>query len=278
MDEIYAAVLENIKEIDQRDENQVLAELAGEAVSEYIYDTEVWDWETDASGKRKKKKVHKVKLSWVGTRETARARGNILVSDPIVTETDDHIRIMVKATDLSHNFSVFGGCHQPKKMKVNDWDEAEGKVAGTHLEDDPFAFQKGLSKAQRNALGSCIPADFAAKCIQKWLSSPQYRNALAGSSPRQYVTQGQRDKNQQGLQASKIKPRAEWDKVPKGMLPSYAELEKVAWDLAKLQPQEMYRELGGGNRNDMTIPAWDAFLTLKQRYVPIEQPGAQTQK
>jgi hypothetical protein len=273
MDEIYSAVLENIKEIDQRDEKQVLAELAGEAVAEYIYDTEVWDWTTDDQGKRKKKKVHKIKLSWVGTRETARARGNIMVSDPVVTETDDAIRVMVKATDLTHNFSVFGGCHMPKKMKVNDWDEAEGRVTGTHLEDDPFAFQKGLSKAQRNALGAYIPADWAAKCIAKWLSDPRYRGALAGGTPRQYVTQGQRDKNEQRRLSSQLKPRAEWDKVTRAMVSSYEDLEKVAWDLAKLQPKEMYQELGGGSKTDMNIPAWDAFLTLKQRYVPSEKPG-----
>ena len=270
MDEIYAAVLENIKEIDQRDENQVLAELAGETVSEYIYETEVWDWETDAAGNRRKKKVQKVKLSWVGTREVARTRGNILVSDPVVQETDQDMRIIVKATDIRNNFSVFGGCHIPKKMKVNDYD-GSGKVISTHLEEDPFCFQKGLSKAQRNALGACIPSDWAAKCIQRWLANPKYRGALAGAR-RGYITDGQRDRADQKRQASQIKPRSEWDKITKAMLPDFAALEPIIWDLAKLQPKEMYKELGGGSKTDMGIPAWDAFLALKDRFAPKEQP------
>jgi hypothetical protein len=179
---------------------------------------------------------------------------------------------VVKATDLSHNFSVFGGCHTPKKMKVNDYDQATGEITGSHLEDDPFAFQKGLSKAQRNALGACIPADWAAKCIQKWLSDPRYRGALAGGPRKTYITQGQRDRTEQKRQASQIKPRSEWDKITKAMIADYTALEPLIWDLAKIQPKEMYRELGGGSKTDMSISAWDAFLTLKDRYSPQEQP------
>ena len=168
--------------------------------------------------------------------------------------------------------SVFGGCHTPKKMKVNDYDQASGDITGSHFEEDPFAFQKGLSKAQRNALGACIPSDWAAKCIQKWLASPQYQNAL-GIGSRQYITDGQRKKTEEKVQASQLKPRAEWDKVTKEMVIDYPKLETLIWDLAKIQPREMYRELGGGSRSDMNVPAWDSFLTLKQRYVPIMQPG-----
>ncbi|MDD4984893.1 MAG: hypothetical protein PHQ43_03750 [Dehalococcoidales bacterium] len=263
MDEMTAAMLAQIQEIEQKDERQVLAELAGETIEEYIYETEVWDWVPQPDGKRKKQKVRKVKLSWVGTREVARSRGNIILSDPIVTDTEDAVRIIVKATDLTRNFSVFGGCHQPKKMKVNDFDRESGEITGSHLEDDPFVFQKGLSKAQRNALNPCIPADYAVKMIDRFLRASGKQPLLAAPG-RKGITQ----KTGQQPARSQIKPRPEWDKITKAQVPDYPTLERLAWDLCKLQPAQMYKELGGGNRNDMTIPAWEAFLTLKERFVP----------
>jgi hypothetical protein len=270
MDEMTAAMLAQIQEIEQKDERQVLAELAGETIEEYIYETEVWDWVPQPDGKRKKQKVRKVKLSWVGTREVARSRGNIILSDPIVTDTEDAVRIIVKATDLTRNFSVFGGCHQPKKMKVNDFDKETGEIVGSHLENDPFVFQKGLSKAQRNALNPCIPADYAVKMIDRFLrasgkqpllSAPGKRGIpqKTGPPPRQPVK-------------SQIKPRSEWNRITRDQVPDYPTLERLAWELCKLQPTQMYKELGGGSRNDMTIPAWEAFLTLKEMFVPSITP------
>jgi hypothetical protein len=56
-----------------------------------------------------------------------------------------------------------------------------------------------------------------------------------------------------------------WDKVTKEQVPDYLELEKV-W--CQLNPgkstRELYRRLGIGGRNEATIKAWDAFLTLKE--------------
>lgn len=266
MDEITAAMLQNIREIEQRDENQILAELAGETISEYIYETEVWDWVIQPDGKRKKQKVRKVKLSWVGTRETARAKGNIVASDPVVTDLDDAIRIVVKFTDLANNFSVFGGCHQPRKMKVNDWDQETSEIKGTHLEDDPFCFQKGLSKAQRNGLTACIPADWSAKMIDRFLKASKGQKG-------HYIQQGRGSGTPVPRLKSQMKPQAEWEKITKEMVPDFPRLESLMWDLAKLQPRDMYKELGGGSRNDMTIPAWDAFQTLKARFCPVENPA-----
>lgn len=273
MDEITAAMLANIREIEQRDENQILAELAGDTISEYIYDTEVWDWVPGPDGKRKRQKIHKIKLSWVGTRETARAKGNIMASDPIITETDNDFRFVVKFTDLANNFSVFGGCHQPKKMKVNDYDQQTGEITGSHYEDDPFCFQKGLSKSQRNGMTACIPADWTAKMIARFLAAAKKSGQLPAGQKGRYVTQGRRGETPVPKLQLTIKPKANWDKVTKDQVPDFPRLESLMWDLAKLQPRDMYKELGGGSRNDMTIPAWDAFQTLKARFCPAEEPG-----
>ena len=68
--------------------------------------------------------------------------------------------------------------------------------------------------------------------------------------------------------ASRRKARSEWDRVTKGQLPDYAALEAVLEDLAGITPAEIYKELGGGTRSDMTIPVWDAFITLRESLAP----------
>ena len=251
MDEMDAVLIKQISAIEQRDEAQIMAELAGEQLEEMTYTVEVWD-------RKSRQTVKKARLSWGGTKEVARHRGNIMLSEPIVTDLEDTIRIMVKATDLERNFTVFGGCQQPRKMKVNDYaKDGSGEILSTHLEEDAFAFQKGLSKCQRNALTLCIPADYAAKCITRFLKA----------SGTKLISQDTRSRK---AAAPKIKPRAEWDKITPDMVPDFPHLEPLIWNLCKVQPAEMYRELGVGSRNDMTIPAWDAYLTLKQRFVPDE--------
>jgi len=261
MDEISSVLLQNIQEVEQKDERQVLAELAGETLQEYIYETEVTEWVLGKDNRKHKEKVRKVKLSWVGTREVARSRGNIVLSEPEITDVGDNLRVVVKATDLLRNFTVYGGCQVPKKMKVNDWDNTTGEIVSSHLEDDPFIFQKGLSKAQRNALSSCIPADYASRMIDRFLRQ-------GGKQP---LLKQSKALTQQPAKKSDIKPRSEWDKIAREQVKDYPTLQRILWDLAKIQPAEMYQELGGGSINDMTIPVWQAFVTLKEHYVPLDQ-------
>jgi len=252
-EDIDSIMLKQIAEIEQKDEAQVLAELSGELIEEMVYSVEVYD-------RRRKEKVQKARLSWAGTKEVARSRGNIVLSEPVVTDLPDTIRIMVKATDLTRNFTVFGGCQQPRKQKINDVDKDTGEILGHHLEDDAYCFQKGLSKCQRNALTLCIPADYAAKCITRFLKA---------TGKLKQIPQGA--KKARAPTASQVKPLEEWEKITPHMVPDYHHLEPIIWNLCKMQPADIYRELGGGSRIDMTIPAWDAFLTIKHRFHP-EQP------
>ncbi|MBA7589315.1 hypothetical protein ES708_31397 [subsurface metagenome] len=254
-DDIDKIMLQQIAEIEQKDEAQVLAELAGEMIEEMIYTVEVYD-------RRRKQMVQKARLSWAGTKEVARNRGNIVLSEPIVTDLDATIRVMVKATDLTRNFSVFGGCQQPRKMKVNDVDQESGQITGHHFEDDAYCFQKGLSKCQRNALGLCIPADYAAKCITRFLKATGKRAQIP-----------QDTKKARAPAPSQIKPLEEWNKITLDMVPDYPHLEPIIWNLSKLQPADMYRELGVSSRVDMNILAFDAFLVLRERFHPGDQPA-----
>lgn len=270
MDELTAGMVAQIHEIEQKDENQVMAELAGETVEEYVYETLVWDWVTGPDGKRKKQKVRKVNLSWVGTREVARNRGNIVLDPPDITETEDSWRFVVRATDLLRNFTVFGGCHQLKQMKVNDVDRDSGEIIGSHLEPDDYSFQKGLSKGQRNALKLCIPGEYAARMIDRFLRASG-RQPLLTQSTKAVATRGHKQSPPStSPKKADIKPREEWDKITPEQVPDYPHLETIMWNLCKIQPKDIYVELGGGTRNEMTIPAWQAFITLKERFAPIQ--------
>lgn len=268
MDEMTSAMLSQIQEVERKDERQVLAELAGETIAEYIYETEIWD-------PKQKRRVRKVRLSWVGVREVARSKGNIVLSDPIISDEEDHLRIVVKATDLTRNFTVFGGCHQPKKMKVNDVDKVTGEITGSHLEDDPYYFTKGLSKAQRNAMNPCIPADYAVKMIDRFLRAAGKPPLLADPTAKQQKAQPKTTPPDKPKQPSKAdtKSTEQWEKVTKEEVSDYGKLEVVIWNLCKLQPKEMYKQLGVSSRSDMVQSSWESFLTLKALFA---QPPSQT--
>ena len=55
-DEMNSIMLKQIADIEQRDESQVLAELAGELIEYMIYTVETYD-------RRQKKTIHRVRLS-----------------------------------------------------------------------------------------------------------------------------------------------------------------------------------------------------------------------
>ena len=65
-----------------------------------------------------------------------------------------------------------------------------------------------------------------------------------------------------------VKPRSEWDKVTREMVPDYAHLLPVLYRLGGMQPAEVYRELGGSCMSDMSRPPWEAFQTIKELLVP----------
>lgn len=129
------AIYERIKEIDRNDEEQILALMGGEMVDEYVYSFK------DGAGRTQEG------LSWAGVREMAQLRGNIILGKPEIEEAADHIRVMVMATDMKTNVTVWAGCHQPKMIKPRNGDPYP----------DDFAFEKAISKAQRNAIKNLMP-------------------------------------------------------------------------------------------------------------------------
>ena len=133
-----AIVLARIREIDRMDEEQIVLELAGDGVGDYVY-------QFPMDGKQIQG------LSWAGYKELAYRRGNYVIEKPEVEDVGDHIRVLIRATDLQHNVTLWAGTHQPKMRRV----KADG--GGYSMKLDDFAFEKAISKAQRNVLKNLIP-------------------------------------------------------------------------------------------------------------------------
>ena len=145
VDETALVIHANIKEIDRKDDQQILASLGGELIDEYVYSFK------DGRGRTQEG------LSWAGVRELAQLRGNITLSKPEIEDHPDYIRAMVMATDLDRNVSMWGGTHQPKMIKPRDGDPYP----------DEFAFEKAVSKAQRNAIKNIMPTAVVKGVIAK---------------------------------------------------------------------------------------------------------------
>ena len=163
MEQTENLALARIKEVDRMDEAQILAIMAGTMVEEYFYEF------TDGRGRKQRG------LSWAGIRELAQLRGNIVLDQPIVEERADHYRVMVKATDLERNVSVWGGTHQPTMQRVHARDH-QGKTTGEYRDvPDEYAYEKAISKAQRNAIRNLMPVTVVSKLMDKLLVKPTGR-------------------------------------------------------------------------------------------------------
>ena len=115
--------------MEKKDENQILAELQGAYLDKFVY-----------SFKQGNKDV--VGISWAGIKEIAYRIGEIDTVIEKYEETEDSYIFIVKATNKGVG-SRLGVSQQPKQF-------SNGKL-------DPFALQKALSKAQRNAIRGVIP-------------------------------------------------------------------------------------------------------------------------
>jgi hypothetical protein len=124
---------------DKMDDEQVLAEIKGNFLQEFIYSF------TDSKGNKI------TGLSLIGVNETVRElnRRNLASiaeseTPPVIVETDDYIQISIYAKDTLNGGGAWGIKRQPKTQ-------------GKYNTVNPFALEQALSKAQRNAKRKLIP-------------------------------------------------------------------------------------------------------------------------
>lgn len=132
---------EDFTELERRDEAQIMAELKGKYLDEFVYQFQ--------SGGRTV-----TGLSWAGIKEIAYRMGRITVDLVRMEETDQAWIVVTKATDAERGNSRLGVSTQSKTMK--------GKP-------DPFSLQKAMSKSQRNAIRPLLPEEMLKTWITKFL-------------------------------------------------------------------------------------------------------------
>lgn len=133
--------------LDQRDEDQILAEIKGNIISEMFYSFPL-DGKTVTG------------VSWVGTKEIARQYGCIDLDFVRVDDTEDSYIAVVKATDTRTGTSLLGTAMQPKNMTAKGVEKP-----------DRFAYTKAVSKAQRNAIRAIIPERFLLEMYEAFKKS-----------------------------------------------------------------------------------------------------------
>jgi hypothetical protein len=143
--------------MDFADDEQILAEVQGKGAAiaeEWIYSF------------RQKDGKEVTGLSWLGTKNAAywfrrKKMADLFITDLTVEEdpTDPEYKL-VKASceDKINGGKMWGVKRQWTKMKLRD--------GSTVI--DPFWYEKGTSKAQRNAMQSMMPADWITKLIKEW--------------------------------------------------------------------------------------------------------------
>jgi hypothetical protein len=120
--------------MERKDEEQILAQLKGHYLEEFVYSFE-------HAGRRV------IGLSWAGVKECAYRMGGIDVVECKVEDKGEYWLVLAKAVDRTTGSGRYGISTQPKKMKLKDGSEQE----------DLFSLPKALSKAQRNAIRGLIP-------------------------------------------------------------------------------------------------------------------------
>jgi hypothetical protein len=131
--------------MDKRDEEQIVASLQGKYLDEFVY-----------SFQQGGKMIEG--LSWLGIQEAARAYGGIQCSiDKMkIEDKKDDIVVYVEAFDNQTQSSSIGVGVQAKMM-----------LTYKGIIEDPFAIQKAVSKAQRNAKKQLLPQQLLKQWIEK---------------------------------------------------------------------------------------------------------------
>lgn len=162
---------QHIMDLDLADEEQIVQEMSGRASEKYIY-------ELNQKGEDGQPVMG---LSYAGTnwacRELAQ-QGEVIrvikqedVSDQLdadfikIAVTTQRFKIDKETGRETALDSHIAGKRQPKNMTKNIWEN--GVKKGVQSVPDPFAWEKCLSKAVRNAKQALMPSDMVRKLIAK---------------------------------------------------------------------------------------------------------------
>lgn len=147
--------------MEARDEEQILAEIKGNIITEMFYSFRMDGREVTG-------------ISWVGTKEVARQYGGVDMDLLRVDDLGAAYVAVAKATDTRRGVSLLGSAMQSKTMAVKGEEQ-----------EDRFAYTKAVSKAQRNAIRAIIPEKYLLEMYQVFRkgAKPERRSVDVDAHP-----------------------------------------------------------------------------------------------
>jgi len=142
--------------LERKDEKQILEELKGNVIKEYVYDFE-------QNGRQI------TGLSYAGVIHVALRMGHIHTGEPIIQEMNGGFIAKTQATDMKRNLSMWGVAFQPKTIQFR----TGGKI------EDQFAITKVVAKSTRNALRKLFDEKIVIEIINQYRK--QHNNGERGN-------------------------------------------------------------------------------------------------
>ena len=164
--------------MDFADDDQILSEIQGkgaEIADEWIY--------TFRSGGKEV-----TGLSWMGTKNAIYYFRRKKMADLYITDMEfiedptdkEYMLFKARCEDKINGGGIWGVKRQWTKMKLRD-----GSVVV-----DPFWYEKGTSKAQRNAMQAMMPADWITKLIKEWTDKGKTKALKGEEKEPEWMTAG----------------------------------------------------------------------------------------
>ncbi len=236
------------QEMELMDETQILREMKGELLEEFVYDIEI-------QGRRV------TNLSYQGVKEAIRRRGKYEILDVHVEEDKDQYRCLVRVRDLIRQIDVLGAstCEKPK----------------------PFSYTLAINKAERNAYRKLIPEKLIAAMVKEFLERKKTRTV---SGP---VSDARAPLSEAGARLSQagISPKPE---IPVPASPSPAPAIPVqtkpgsAWKVPRTKDQATSDQIQSGVKQfpllrdlksfGMINTLGEEISIIPERPVPIDTP------
>lgn len=134
---------------EKKDEDQILAEMKNQVISQWLYTIDVWNPKTKQTEKL-------TSLSYAGVKEAVRRRGNFrfvpckCCGKTVHVDNDEkEYRVQVTVHDENRNIMFIGAAQSPKNT--------------------PFAWVLAVNKAERNAFRKMLPEKQIAVLVQQYL-------------------------------------------------------------------------------------------------------------
>jgi hypothetical protein len=132
------------------------------------------------------------------------------------------------------------------------WTKFWGEVRALDLPEDAHVILRVSSMKEWLSQGRSL--DVAVKVLALMKRGKSYEDAMKEAGT-----------------PSKQTAKSEWNRIRPEDVPNYDTLERLIERLCGKTPREMYRELGGGDRDDLAITPWEAFLQLKHLWAPVNR-------